>query len=136
MPNPIRRAMLASLLLPITAARAQPAPAPAGAWVVQALGGTALAGAGRRPDLTFGPEGRAHGSSGCNRFAGSYGLSGEGLRFGPLAGTRMACSVAQSATEAAMTAALDSITRFDVTEDGQVLFYAGETAILTTRAGR
>lgn len=88
------------------------------------------------PNLTFSPDGRVSGSTGCNRFAGSYGLSGEGLRFGPLAGTRMACSVAQSATEAAMTAVLESITRFDATEDGQVLFYAGETAVLTTRAGR
>ncbi len=104
------------------------------------LTATALAGVLQMtnpvPNLTFSPDGRVFGSTGCNRFVGSYDLSGEGLRFGPLAGTRMACSVAQSATEAAMTAALDSITRFDVTEDGQVLFYAGETAILTTRAGR
>lgn len=88
------------------------------------------------PNLTFSPDGRVFGTTGCNRFVGSYDLSGEGLHFGPLAGTRMACPAAQSATEAAMTTVLESITRFDVTDDGQVLFFAGETPVLTTRAGR
>lgn len=88
------------------------------------------------PNLTFSADGRVFGTTGCNRFVGSYDLSGEGLRFGPLAGTRMACPAAQSATEAAMITVLDSVTRFDVTEDGQVQFYAGETPVLTTRAGQ
>lgn len=88
------------------------------------------------PNLTFAADGRVSGNTGCNRFAGSYDLSGEGLRFGPLAGTRMACPAAQSATERAMTDVLQSITRFDVTDDGQVLFYAGDTQVLTMRAGR
>ena len=88
------------------------------------------------PNLTFSADGRVFGSTGCNRFVGSYDLTGEGLRFGQLAGTRMACNVAQSATEAAMTTVLQAITRFDVTDDGQVLFFAGETQVLTTRAGR
>ena len=88
------------------------------------------------PNLTFSTDGRVFGTTGCNRFVGSYDLSGEGLHFGPLAGARMTCPAAQSATEAAMTIVLQSITRFDVTEDGQVQFFAGETPVLTTRSGR
>jgi heat shock protein HslJ len=37
-------------------------------------------------------ENRAYGSGGCNRFSGSFSLSGEkGIQFGPMAATRMAC---------------------------------------------
>ena len=92
MPDPSRRALLACLLLlPAMAGHAQPAPAPTGAWVVEALGGAAPAGAAHRPDITFGDAGRVHGGSGCNRFMGGYTLDGAALRFGALAGTRMAC---------------------------------------------
>jgi putative lipoprotein len=64
--------------------------APVGAWRVEAIGTTPLAAAAR-PDITFTAEGRAHGSSGCNRFLGGFTLDGAALRFEPIAGTRMAC---------------------------------------------
>ena len=35
---------------------------------------------------------KANGFAGCNRFMGTYDLSGGKLSFGPLAGTRMACA--------------------------------------------
>ena len=35
---------------------------------------------------------RASGFSGCNRYTGTYGLKDGKVSFGPLAGTRMACS--------------------------------------------
>lgn len=104
------------------------------------LTATAIEGVGQMtnpvPNLTFSADGRVYGTTGCNRFVGSYDLSGEGLHFGPLAGTRMACPAAETATETAMTTVLQSITRFDVTDAGQVQFFAGETPVLTTRAGR
>jgi heat shock protein HslJ len=34
---------------------------------------------------------RAAGNGGCNRFGGTYTLEGSGLRFGPLASTKMFC---------------------------------------------
>lgn len=85
-----RRALVACLALAAPAARAQPAAFPAGAWVVQAIGTTALAGA-PRADITFTAEGRAHGTTGCNRFTGGFTADGATLAFGPVAGTRMAC---------------------------------------------
>ena len=42
------------------------------------------------PHFVLAAEYRAHGSDGCNRFNGSYDLS-QGLRFGRMASTMMAC---------------------------------------------
>jgi heat shock protein HslJ len=45
-------------------------------------------------------EGRASGSSGCNRYTASYTLSGPDLEFGAPSGTRMACPAPVMAQEA------------------------------------
>lgn len=50
--------------------------------------------------LTLDGQGRAFGSSGCNRFTGGAELGDGTLRFGQMAGTRMACPEPQGTTEA------------------------------------
>lgn len=45
----------------------------------------------RRAHLILDSQGRVSGSSGCNRMMGSYTQDKNSLKFGPLAGTRMAC---------------------------------------------
>ena len=45
----------------------------------------------RAPHLVFGKEGRVSGADGCNRLTGPYTVKANGLTFGQLAGTRMAC---------------------------------------------
>lgn len=87
---PRRLALLACLALAAPAARAQGTTGPSGAWVVQAIGTTSQAGA-PRADITFAADGRAHGTTGCNRFNGGFTVDGASLTFGPVAGTRMAC---------------------------------------------
>jgi putative lipoprotein len=68
-----------------------PAPALVGpAWVAQEIGGRGVA-ARVRTDITFGADGRAYGSGGCNRFTGGYTLEGPSLRFEAMASTNMAC---------------------------------------------
>ena len=42
------------------------------------------------PTIRFGDDGRVSGSTGVNRFTGTYELDGEQLTVGPLATTRMA----------------------------------------------
>jgi heat shock protein HslJ len=42
--------------------------------------------------IEFFADGLVAGQAFCNRFSGRHALSGEGLRIGPLASTRMACS--------------------------------------------
>jgi hypothetical protein len=49
--------------------------------------------------VTFASDGRVSGSLGCNRFTGRYTQNGFALEFGPLAGTRMACSEEKMKTE-------------------------------------
>ena len=69
-------------------------------WVLQTLGGKpAAGGAGGQPlDMELLAEDmRVGGFSGCNRYSGSYSLSGDteqgsALGFGPMAGTMMACA--------------------------------------------
>lgn len=64
------------------------------AWTLTQLGGAAVTAAvGQQvPDLTLdAPTKQAAGSSGCNRFNGSYRLDGERLAFGALASTRRMC---------------------------------------------
>jgi heat shock protein HslJ len=65
-------------------------------WNAVEVNGTAIAGdvaaTERRPQLAFGADGRVSGSDGCNRLTGPYTVKdSNGLAFGPLAGTRMAC---------------------------------------------
>lgn len=55
-----------------------------------------------------GPPQRVSGSTGCNRLSGSYSLRGSGLKFGPLATTKMACADGM-AQEQAFLAALAAV---------------------------
>jgi heat shock protein HslJ len=51
------------------------------------------------PTLRLSDDGTLAGSTGCNRFNGSYELDGTTLRVGPLATTRMACEDGLAAQE-------------------------------------
>ena len=46
-------------------------------------------------DLSFGTDGQASGSSGCNRYIAPYQASGTALSFGPAAATRRMCAEAE-----------------------------------------
>ncbi|NBE08046.1 META domain-containing protein [Paragemmobacter ruber] len=102
----------------------------AGEWVVTTLDGAALA---KGADVTLAFDaGRIAGLAACNRYAGSYTLTGEGLTFGPMAGTRMACPEPLMATEAAVYAAFARVTQFDIAPDGSLLLKADEATTLFT----
>lgn len=66
-----------------------------GGWNAIELAGTPVAldaaPPDRRPHLVFGPEGRLSGADGCNRLVGPYTVKANGITFGPIAGTQMAC---------------------------------------------
>lgn len=89
--------------------------------------------------LNFSTEGgqrRANGFSGCNRYMGTYELKNGKLSFGPLAGTRMACTGgAGGALEGPYLSALTHIAKTGVQmnppkelqitlDDAQVLTYS------------
>jgi heat shock protein HslJ len=77
-------------------------------WKVVEIGGNPVAAgeSGREPHLVFSGEGRVSGSSGCNRFTGTYMQDGESLHFSPMAMTKMACPPPQDALERAFIQAM------------------------------
>jgi heat shock protein HslJ len=103
-------------------------------WTVTSIGSAAMSG--RPPTLQFSADGRASGFAGCNRWTSSASVSGEGLRLGMAAATRMAClDDTASKQESDFLAALGRVTRFDVDANGELLLKAGDdTVIRATRA--
>ncbi|PTB85503.1 hypothetical protein C9927_01030 [Pseudidiomarina aestuarii] len=51
------------------------------------------------PTIQFIPESNVVGFAGCNRYRGTYQLTGEGLQFNPLAATKMLCDESAMAIE-------------------------------------
>lgn len=85
-------------------------------WTIKALAGEPL------PDdvsvtIQFLDDDRVAGNSGCNRFMGGYELTGEGISFGRLAGTMMACPEPQMQTEQRFLEQLQAVVRFEVLPD-------------------
>ena len=74
-------------------------------------------------------EARVTGSGGVNRLTGHFALSGDELRFGTLATTRMAGPENAMRREAAFLAALDRVTSYAL--DGRTLtFLADDDAVV------
>ncbi len=71
--------------------------------------------------------GRISGSGGCNGFRGGYTLNRDWLAFGPLAGTRKACSEPGGAMEqeAAILKALQSVANYRI-EGGELTLTDGD----------
>ncbi|HTO74238.1 MAG TPA: META domain-containing protein, partial [Gemmatimonadales bacterium] len=61
------------------------------------------------------------GYSGCNQFTGTYTVSGDTLRFGPLATTRAAC-MGSARLEQQYLQALAAVNRYVLTTDSLTLF--------------
>lgn len=99
-------------------------------WQVKTIKGQALAD-NIKVTVSFDGE-RVFGSSGCNRYFGSFQLTGEGLRFGAIAGTRMAClSDGVSQVEHAFLSALEGVRRFDIGKQGELMLLNENGVIIT-----
>jgi heat shock protein HslJ/membrane-bound inhibitor of C-type lysozyme len=102
-------------------------------WTVASIGGAAMSG--RPPTLQFSADAQASGFAGCNRWTSSAVLSGEGLRIGMAAATRMAClDDTASKQESDFLAALGRITSFDVDANGDLLLKAGNETVIVAKA--
>lgn len=103
-------------------------------WRITALGDADLVDP-ERLSLNFLEPDRVAGSSGCNRIVGSFNLTGEGLQFGAMGSTMMACEEPLMSQERRMLDALEQVTRFDVTEDGTLVLIGGpdDTVLLEAR---
>ncbi|MBI1799523.1 MAG: META domain-containing protein [Candidatus Eisenbacteria bacterium] len=102
-------------------------------WRLVRLGDRAAgAGAGGRAiQVTLVSKERiVQGFSGCNRVTGGYALSGQKLRFGTLASTRMACAEGMD-LEAAFLRALESTARWNIL--GQRLELVDSAGVILAR---
>jgi heat shock protein HslJ len=102
-------------------------------WVIDFIAGQdALTGS--PPEITFGADGRATGTGGCNRFRAGYLAEGRGLRLEPAVATRMGCAEAAMTQEAAFFEALSAVDGFGFSPDGR-LFLLGLTGrtLMTAR---
>ncbi len=100
-------------------------------WRAEDVGGTGIPD-GAEVTLEF-RDGRAAGRSGCNRYTGGYTLSGEGLSFGQMAGTMMACPEALMTLERDFLGVLSRTTRFDIDATGALVLYAGDDPVALLR---
>ena len=88
-------------------------------WRVAEAGGQAIP-EGVEARLRF--EGRGvSGQGGCNGFSGSFELTGEALRLGPIAATMKACDGQRMAAERALFTALAATRRFDIDAEGALI---------------
>ena len=83
--------------------------------------------------LGFAAGGRLAGGAGCNRYFGSYALSGEGLRLSPRGATQMACAPRAMEDERRFMAAAASVSGFAITTDGRLELRAGERVVMRAR---
>jgi heat shock protein HslJ len=99
---------------------------------VPALDGTEwrledLAGSGVLDDaeatLAFTEPGKAVGRGSCNRFFANVEISGDSIRFGPIAATRMACGKATMRQEGRYFKALEAAERFSL-DNATLLLYS------------
>ena len=83
----------------------------------------------REPSLVLHTENsRVAGSGGCNRLMGSYEIRGHEVRFGQLAGTRMACSAGMD-TEKEFLDTLPHVTRWRIVGEHLEFYDASGTVL-------
>ena len=99
-------------------------------WKLVALNGGAIQpGEGKELHMILKGDDRVSGYSGCNQFMGSVVVNGDGLSFGPIAGTRRMCEGSMD-QENAFLQALESAYRFSISgEDLAVENANGEIAM-------
>jgi putative lipoprotein len=88
-------------------------------WTVRNISGHAVLEA-TDVSLSIAPDRRAGGNGGCNSYFTEAMFDGPALRFGPIAGTRMACDSAVMQQEAAFFAALAATASYEL--DGGTLY--------------
>jgi len=89
-------------------------------WVVEDLAGTGIIDRSRIT-IEFLEDNRVAGRASCNRYTGSYLLSGEGIAIGPVASTRMACAPALMNQEDRFLSLLDQATSVKIGQQGELL---------------
>ena len=101
-------------------------------WVVEDIGGGGVIDFART-SMLFGDDGKVSGSGACNRFGGTYALTGEGLSFGPIAATKKACPPAVMDQENRFFDAIEITDRFEIDDTGALILIGADQPLLTAR---
>jgi heat shock protein HslJ/membrane-bound inhibitor of C-type lysozyme len=101
-------------------------------WIVETIGGVPVAEKSE-PTIIFLEEGRVAGNASCNRFTGSFQLTGEGLSFGQMANTMMACEEPLSSQEARFLELLQKTHRFEIDPKGRLVLLTPDGQRMTAR---
>lgn len=97
--------------------------------LVELNGGTVQPGEGKELHMIIKGDDRVSGYSGCNQFMGSVTIAGDGLSFGPVAGTRRMCESVMD-QEDAFLQALESAYHHAISgEDLEVTNANGEVVL-------
>lgn len=107
-----------------------------GPWAVDDLnGGGVLKGA--RLEVTFDPGDQdtsmVSGFSGCNRFTGRWWQQGAQVKFGPLAGTKMACAPALMQLEGKFLATLEAVSQVSFGPEGVAVLRSSDGQVIRLR---
>jgi heat shock protein HslJ len=107
-----------------------------GPWLVEDLNGGGMID-NARIDLTFDPGDHGtsgvYGKSGCNRFRGSWTQTGSTVKFGPLAGTMMACAPALMELEQKFLKTMEAVTTVSYDASGAALLKAPDGRVIKIR---
>ncbi|MEE4607769.1 MAG: META domain-containing protein [Desulfobacteraceae bacterium] len=101
-------------------------------WIVETIGGVPVVEKSKATIL-FLEEGRVAGNASCNRFTGSYRLTGEGLSFGQMANTRMACEEPLNSQEMRLLELLQKVHRFEIGPQGRLVLHTPDGQRITAR---
>jgi heat shock protein HslJ len=93
-------------------------------WLLEDLAGSGMMD-GIQATLTFPETGKIAGNGSCNRFFGSAEISGNTIKLGPLASTRMACPEAVMNQEMKYLAALQAAERFEWKDPNLLIYCKG-----------
>ncbi|CAH1662149.1 Membrane-bound inhibitor of C-type lysozyme [Hyphomicrobiales bacterium] len=137
--RPLIAALAGSILVlpfaaPVQGALAASADPLAGQWLAEDIGGGGVVDR-IQTTLAFGGDGKVTGSGGCNHFTGKAEITGETLRIGPLASTRMACPPAVMGQEQKFFNALQGVKSWAIDGNGKLLLRdaGGKQLALLTR---
>ena len=131
----LRQTAAAALALLASAALAQTRVAWDGSnWLVEDIRGRGVID-NAQTTLRIDQDGKASGSTGCNRFFGKANIAGGRLRFGPLATTYRACPPAVADQERKFLNALAAArgARFDQMGRLQIFSASGEALLTLTK---
>lgn len=122
-----------------------PQPSIVGLWLAEEVAGAPVASDAHITLSLYG-NGRAVGHAGCNNYTGGFKRAGDGISFGPLISTKMACAPEIMSLEQSYLATLAAATRAERRPDGmlalttdsaaQILFRRDEPASLQDARAR